>query len=153
MAMKGCWKQMSLVDDGNILVVFTALFILLLLRVDCRFALENPLRSMAWWHPLLRWIGSQKGVIYTHFDMCEYGAPWKKPTCVLHDTPFLSKLRRSSGRQKNLVVLRGKVWHKGKWVFRIALASQYPPRLCRVVARLVCDYTKNGSKGQANRLN
>ena len=153
LAIMGCWKQIALVDDGNILVVFTALFIVLLLRADCRFALENPWRSLAWLHPLLRWIGRQLGVIYTHFDMCEYGAPWKKPTCVLHDTPFLSELRRSSGRKKDLVVLRGKVLHKGKWVFRTSLASQYPPRLCRVVGRMVGDYSRKADKGQASKRN
>ena len=153
LAVLGCWEQIALVDDGNILVVFTALFILLLIRADCRFALENPLRSLAWLHPLLLWIGQQLGVIYTYFDMCEYGAPWKKPTCVLHDTPFLSKLRQGSGRGRSRVVLRGKVLHKGKWVFRTSLASQYPPRLCKVVGRLVGDYIRKGEKGQASARN
>ena len=66
----GLWKQQLLVDDGNALLLFTALYIILLLRAQCRFAPENPLRSLAWWHPLLRWIARQKGVIYTHILTC-----------------------------------------------------------------------------------
>ena len=66
-AMDGADKQVMLVDDGNALIMFTAMYIMLLLRASCRFALENPLKSLAWWHPLLRWIARQSGVIYTHF--------------------------------------------------------------------------------------
>ena len=148
-ALLGSWKQISLVDDGNILILFTAMFIMMLLRAQCRFALENPLRSLAWWHPLLRWIAKQTGVIYTHFDMCEYGAPWRKTTCVLHDTPFLSQLKRGQKNRSDLLVLRGKVWYEGEWVFRTALASQYPPGLCQKVASLVSEYGRGKQTEQA----
>ena len=116
-ALIGSWKQQLLVDDGNALLLFTALYIILLLRAQCRFAFENPLRSLAWWHPLLRWIAKQKGVIYTQFDMCEYEAPWRKTTCVLHDTQFLCHLKRNEGRRKGCLVPRGKAWYEWKWVF------------------------------------
>ena len=64
-AMEGVYKQIMLVDEGNMLIMFTAMYIMLLLRAQCRFALENPLKILAWWHPLLRWNAKQKGVIYT----------------------------------------------------------------------------------------
>ena len=53
-AMDGVHKQVMLVDDGNALILFTAMYIMVLLKAQCRFALEDPLRSLAWWHPLLR---------------------------------------------------------------------------------------------------
>ena len=135
----GNHAQINLVDDGNLLLLFTAMYIMLIVMVGCYFALENLLRSLAWWHDLLRWIASLEGVLFTHFDMCDYGAPWRKTTCILHNTPCLHKLEGAKKYRGELQVLRGKVWFKGTWVFRTALACQYPPKLCLKAATLVTE--------------
>ena len=64
------------------MLLFTAMYILLVIQERCFFALENPLRSLAWWHPLLTRIAELENVTYTHLDMCDYGAPWRKATCI-----------------------------------------------------------------------
>ena len=149
-AIKGVYNQVKLVNEGNMLIMFTAMYIMLLLRAQCGFALGNPLKSLAWWHPLLRWIAKQKEVICTFSTCASMGHPGRRPLVSYTTHPFCPSSKRNDNRRKNLLVLRGKAWYKGEWVFTTALACQYPPKLCKRVAELVGQYFREGKPRQAN---
>ena len=93
---------------------------------------------------VLIWVAALKVVVYTHFDTCEYDTPWKKSTCILHNTPCPHQLVEARKRGRNLRVLSGKVWYRGAWVFRTALACHYQPELCSRAVAMVSTLCKQG---------
>ena len=84
---------------------------------------------------MLKWIMRMKGVICTHFNMTDYGALWKKSTCVLHNSPVLHMLKLDLDIKPS-VPLRGQIWHEGAWVFLTSLACAYPPALGGYASKL-----------------
>jgi hypothetical protein len=88
-----------------------------------------------WWFPMLKWIMKMKGVIRTHFNMTDYGALWKKSTCVLRNSLVLYMLKLDLDIEPS-VPLRGQIWHEGALVFPTSLACAYPPALGGYAAKL-----------------
>ena len=73
------------------------------------------------------------------YDNCRFGTPWLKPTGVVGTLPNLCNLAlRCNGCQQHLH-LQGKVVDRrtGKQVWLTSLAGAYPPRLCRLCARII----------------
>ena len=133
--LTGSPEQQRLVREGNALTWFTALYILCVLEAGWYFALENPLISLMWWFPLLKMIMAKKGVTCTHFNMTDYGAMWKKATCVMHNAPVMHLLKLDMGI-KPTVALRGQIWYEGAMIFLTPLACAYPPLLGTYAAEL-----------------
>ncbi len=112
--------------EGNALTMFTVMYVLCIMKVGMYFALENPLHSLMWWYPMLKVVMGFKGVICTHFNMSDYGAFWRKPTCILHNTPLLHLLKLEMDWNLPVVPLRGQIWFQGAMVFLTSLDCAYP---------------------------
>ncbi len=68
--------------------------------------------------------------------MSDYGAFWRKPTCILHNTPLLHLLKLEMDWNLPVVPLRGQIWFQGAMVFLTSLACAYPPVLGECVGKL-----------------
>ena len=70
--------------------------------------------------------------------MCAFGAPSKKPTTFVASGSWLSQLARScpgKAPKHQHVVLQGRIWHEGKFVFATKLVLQvYPVLMCNCYA-------------------
>ncbi len=69
--------------------------------------------------------------------MSDFGAFWRKPTCILHNAPLLHLLKLEMDRTLPVVPLRGQIWYQGAMVFLTSLACAYPPVLGECVGGLI----------------
>ena len=104
-----------------------------------RIMLENPWSSQLWrWRPLAREL-ARAGAAVLRFDMCCYGAAWRKPTGLATNVGTLGTLARCCPGHSEHVVLQGTVRHPTlgtRW--RTHFAAAYPPGLARAVGRGLC---------------
>ena len=119
-------------------VAFTAKVLRVAARYGVHIILENPARSSIFNEPEIARALVRLKAVRCDFDMCAYGAAWKKPTTVYTTLPAGPSLRRrcpAPGAPR--VVLSGTVQlpgEKPRW--RTAFASAYPPRLGAALARV-----------------
>ena len=97
-----------------------------------------------WWleQPDSSWFWKQRSwkrakFPFVRFDMCAYGAPWRKRTRLASNASELPTLRRLCSRDHEHQVLRGCPAGSGtKWT---RLAQAFPEELCFALARMVLD--------------
>ena len=94
-----------------------------------RFAtLENPGSSMLWHVNQLVLFVEKFSLSIVPFDMCEFGASFKKYTRLLVNHECFNVLQRRCCRNHTHDVLSGSVFDEasGKWMARTKLAQEYP---------------------------
>eukprot|EP00438_Fugacium_kawagutii_P010863 Skav216247 [mRNA] locus=scaffold20:89010:95933:+ [translate_table: standard] len=119
------------VERGNRHAEFCAVIVARAAALKIAYWLENPDGSFLWLQPdyVLRKIGSLEGSY--RFDMCRYGARWRKRTRVATNT-VLAGCRELCRGQHSHQRLRGRSnAHKCSWT---KLAQVYPQQLCRDIA-------------------
>ena len=104
-------------------------------RNDVFWSVENPLSSGLFRCPQIVEIEKRNDVFSSVFDMCAYGAHYKKPTKVLGTLPSLPQLSMLCPGSHYHDRLQGTVLVAGKHVWATKLAGAYPPPLCRAWAQ------------------
>lgn len=103
------------------------------------FSIENPKDSFIWQLKGFKRLASLEGVFLVTFDQCAYGAPWKKPTSLLTNAPWLLKENKKRGEisPRKHVILKGRVWSYkvDNWVWLTSEAAEYPSGLCEAWAQ------------------
>ena len=99
------------------------------------FSIENPASSELFaWPSLARALRKAKA-ISVPFAQCRYGTPYRKLTLIVTNLPTLARFEAPCICRRHSEILQG--WIRlpnGRWSWRTALASAYPPRLCRAYA-------------------
>ena len=102
-------------------------------------SIENPGSSLFWSVRAVYALMKRWNLFLFAWDMCQFGAPFKKFTKLLTDIAELCKLVRRCCRTHIHEVLSGATYDEasGKWQSRTKLAQEYPPALCEAYARIV----------------
>lgn len=75
------------------------------------FSIENPEGSYIWELKSFKRLAKKPGVFSVLLHQCAYGAPWKKPTIILTNCPWLRKcLKCEDVRPHEHTILEGRVW-------------------------------------------
>jgi len=112
-------------------------------------SMENPGSSMMWHVSSVVAFVAKWQLIFVAFDMCQYGAPFKKYTKLLTNVPaFASLSRRCCGNHVH-EVLAGAVYDpvSCKWQSRTKLAQEYPLQFVSKYAEIaisVLDFIPKG---------
>jgi len=112
-------------------------------------SIENPGTSMLWHVRQMVQFISTHGLMLIPFDMCEYGAAFKKYTRLLCNHPCFEGLQRRCTRSHIHEVLAGSVFceRAGRWISRTKLAQEYPLEFNRKYASLACSHLPLVPKG------
>jgi len=129
------------VQEGNVYVdvILRGIASLRAAGAEVDWGVEHPDRSLVWGLPELRALGNVEGVGEVGFDMCQFGAPYRKRVKVLTSSAKVRALRRlCEGGHKHLA-LRGRERRDGVYVYRTGLAQEppcmYDYELGRIIAR------------------
>ena len=125
---------------------FTVSVIRLSIELQIPVGLENPLCSRLWLLPELDQLSGLPCAQRVNLHMCQFGAPWMKPTqirlwnCGPADAARRQCRRRSSSGMSSCSatglpheVLSG-IGHRG---FKTSAASVYPLQFCETVAGIM----------------
>ena len=131
-------RDQARVDDGNDSLAFVASLIRLCLRCRVQVILENPGTSRLWitreMQELLPKASSNDLV-----DYCSFGTAWRKRTRLVSWSRGLSGLPALCCGKKGICSYSGKTHEllegTSKGVFKTAIASAYPRRMCKLVAK------------------
>ena len=129
------------VDDGNESLRFVSGLIRLCLEHNVMLVLENPATSRLWITPEMSRL-PPKAASDDLVDYCAFGMPWRKRTRLVAWSRGLSKLPALCQGTKGICSFSGEKPEplegtKGG-VFKTAMASAYPSKLCRCVAPQLC---------------
>jgi hypothetical protein len=132
--------------NANKSVAWMCQMLTILLAVGSFFTIENPARSILFYHPRIVELVRLYSLTYVYFDQCEYGlrSPlgsepreiWKKPTYILSNSPVVSGLHRTCKGMHTHTWIKGQVRVKGKYHTRSKLAGAYPVPLCSKLANV-----------------
>ena len=103
------------------------------------FSVENPEDSFLWELKSFKRLAKLEGVRFIRLDQCAYGGPYKKPTGVLTNCPWLGQGRSCKDAPPHLhTTLQGKVWSYKveRTVWFTSEAAEYPTGLCEAWAHL-----------------
>ena len=137
------------VEQGNAMAQFTVSVIRLCIELQIPVGLENPLCSRLWLLPELDQLSSLPCAQRVNLHMCQFGAPWMKPTQIrLWNCGPADAARRQCAyrRQRNTsgtslcsatgvphVVLSG----TGPCGFKTSAASVYPVQFCNTIVDIM----------------
>ena len=140
-------SEQRAVEQGNAMAQFTISVIRLCIELQIPVGLENPLTSRLWLLPELVQLCSLPCAQQVKLHMCQFGAPWMKPTHVhlWHCHPADAARRQCFFRKTSgpclcsatgepHVVLSGPGGRSG---FKTSAASVYPVQFCNVVADIM----------------
>ena len=116
-------------------VFFAARLVRVCARLGVFFSIENPASyELFEWPTLARALRKAKD-ISVPFARRRYGTPYRKKTLIVTNLPTLSRLEAPCCCRRHAEILQGRIrLPSGRWSWRTALASAYPPRLCRAYA-------------------
>ena len=129
--------QRELLDTGNSLIEWSALFLCHCDRHDVYASMENPWPSFLWIQPCVRslwWSIGWRLVVYSNVP---FGACYQKLTGMLHNTPTLQGLQQQVDGTVETVPLSGMVWFEGCWQYRTKIAEPYVPDMAMTYAELM----------------
>ena len=142
-------SEQRTVEQGNAMAQFTVSVIRLCIELQIPVGLENPLCSRLWLLPELDQLSSLPCAQRVNLHMCQFGAPWMKPTQIrLWNCGPADAARRQCAyrRQRSTsgtslcsatgvphVVLSG----TGPCGFKTSAASVYPVQFCNTVADIM----------------
>ena len=101
------------------------------------FSIENPEGSHIWELKSFRRLRKKPGVFQVVLHQCAYGAPWKKPTMLLTNCPWLQTcLKCEDVAAHGHTVLEGRVWSfkLDREVWLTSEAAEYPSGMCEAWA-------------------
>ena len=129
------------VDDGNESLRFVSGLIRLCLEHHVMLVLDNPATSRLWSTPEMSRL-LPKAASDDLVDYCAFGMTWRKRTRLAAWSRGLSKLPALCQGTKGICSFSGEKHEllegtKGG-VFKTAMASAYPSKLCRCVAPQLC---------------
>lgn len=110
---------------------------------------DNPNSSYLWATSEFRRLLKIRGVDESRLDMCAFGRPWKKRTRIL--SAHVPEGLRQSCLERGSVcrfeglphrILSGSAAGGTPWT---KVAEAYPPRLARVLARILAEQTRAGT--------
>ena len=134
-------KDQQRVDDGNDSLRFVTRLIELCLRHNVQVVLENPGSSRVWITPeMCRLLGraSSDNLV----DYCAFGTPWRKRTRLVAWSRALERLPPLCSGCKGFCSYSGKKHEllegTSGGVFKTAMASAYPQKMCRLLAPQMC---------------
>ena len=140
-------SEQRAVEQGNAMAQFTISVIRLCIELQIPVGLENPLTSRLWLLPELVQLCSLPCAQQVKLHMCQFGAPWMKPTWVhlWHCGPADAArrqccMRRTGGSSLcsatgvSHVQLSGITTSHG---FKTSAASVYPVQFCNTVADIM----------------
>ena len=141
------------VEQGNAMAQFTVSVIRLCIELQIPVGLENPLCSRLWLLPELDQLSSLPCAQRVNLHMCQFGAPWLKPTQIrLWNCGPADAARRQCAcrRQRSTsgtslcsatgaphVLLSGKTTSQGLRGFKTSAASVYPVQFCNTIADIM----------------
>ena len=111
------------------------------------YAIENPRYSRLFkFEPIVHAIASGPNFV-VDFDLCQYGAPYKKSTRIITSVKWLNALGCKCNHSSHTVWLKGRVLTKNPegtpvYVNRTALAGAYPFKLVEKYAKLIAAHAK-----------
>ena len=89
-----------------------------------------------------------------HFDLCQYGRPYRKSTSLMTNMSALDSLARSCTKDHTHTILEGRerVWTGDRWTWqnRTAGAGAYPPALAEAWAELVASVCPPAGAGETS---
>ena len=141
----------AFVEQGTMMMNIAVEVCLYAFQHGVHFSLENPESSLMWMHPAMVNLIEVTGAFFITLHYCQFGEPWKKPTCLLTTCEHLRGLARTctgcqqrcSATGKPHIALRGAVprghpiygeWAGYPWT---KVACAYPRALCRDYAKLL----------------
>lgn len=140
-------KVKKSIQDGNDTAVWLLKLLLICLKSNTRFWLENP--SLSWLFRLpifLEFLDKHKGQLgFWIADYCRYGKRWRKRTKFLTDT-CIKDIKTLCLGCKSHVKLRGRsAFHRKSWTL---VAQPYPRGVCSVLAKalLISSGLSSGSQ-------
>ncbi len=101
------------------------------------FSVENPEGSYLWDLPAFKRLAKRPGVTMVILDQCAYGGPYRKPTGLLSNAPWLLKGKRCEDAPAHThTPLVGRVWSykTDQEVWLTSEAAEYPAGLCEAWA-------------------
>ena len=137
-------SEQRTVEQGNAMAQFTVSVIRLCIELQIPVGLENPLCSRLWLLPELDQLSSLPCAQRVNLHMCQFGAPWMKPTQIrLWNCGPADAARRQCRctRGTSLCSATG-VPHEvlsgiGPHGFKTSAASVYPVQFCSTVVDIL----------------
>ena len=118
----------------------------ILLSLNCHVTIENPYRSLVFYHPTLAKIIDKFELQFVYFDQCVYGLKspkdvveaeiWRKPTYIVTSFESMQPVCKVCMRGHKHTHIQGSVRTGGRLVNRSKLAGCYPVPLCRRIVKL-----------------
>ena len=140
-------------QNGNLQARNTARIIKTCITHYIPCLLENPRSSMLWQAPCIARLAANSLAQEQHFDMCQFGTRWMKPTKVIawHCGHTLDLARSCTGRKgicskthQHHIVLSGPSSTSGKlWT---SIAQEYPKALAKALSRKLINASYAGRK-------
>ncbi len=118
------------------------------------FSIENPEGSYIWELKSFKRLMKKPGVFKVLLHQCAYGAPWKKPTIILTNCPWLEKcLKCEDVRSHERTILEGRVWSfkVGQEVWLTSEAAEYPSGMCEAWAESWRHWLGKRPRGSSTR--
>ena len=139
---------------GIALALFTARICEAVSDLNLFFSIENPKTSRLWEFTPISNLLKLRNVRMVHFDLCQYGRPYRKSTSLMTNMPVLDSLARKCTRDHvhTILVGRERVWTGGRWEWknRTAGAGAYPPDLANAWAELVASVAPANCAGKTS---
>ena len=132
--------------------LFTAELIWECSRCRVFYSLENPISSKLWgFEPISRLLGLP-GAGFVKFDMCRFGASFRKPTSLFTNLPGLKILMKRCNHNFRHTVLSGSVKISDassgqRWISATSAAGAYPIDLCEEWAKVLQASCPDGAVG------
>ena len=108
-------------------------------------SVENPEGSFIWELKAFKRLAKRPGVELVILHQCAYGGPYRKPTAVLTNAPWLKMGRKCEEAPSHThTPLVGRVWsYKLEEVWLTSEAAEYPAGLCEAWAEQWLGWLKN----------
>jgi len=144
--------------SANLSVAWMCRMIKLMRPNGIEVTIENPARSLIYFHPDFLEVINLHELHFHYVDQCQYGlcSPagsaqreiWKKPTYIVTSFKECPNLERRCTGQHTHVCIKGCIRVLGRSVARSLLAGRYPARLCTSIVK---SYIHNSSHGKDSK--
>ena len=116
----------ALLDNGNMLIEWSALLMWTLYMAGGYLSIENPWPGFMWLQSCILAIHALEGVILTTMSMSALQVNYDKSTGLMHNMPTAWRLGARKIRENIEIVLRCKVWYKGRMIYKTRKVEPYP---------------------------
>lgn len=130
---------------------FTARLVRLCARLGVFFSIENPSSSELFaWPTLARALRKANAFSVPICSVPVWHTLYRKQTLIVTNLPTLARLEAPCCCRRHSEILQGRIrLPNGRWSWRTAFASAYPPRLCRAYAEAAALVAPPGARSRA----